>query len=36
MYVIFLLITPHLLATAAHRGWKGILLASGSIWLLAP
>jgi hypothetical protein len=35
MYVIFLLITPHLLATAAHRGWKGILLASGSVWLLA-
>ncbi len=35
MYVIFLLITPFLLATAAHRGWKGILLASGSVWLLA-
>jgi hypothetical protein len=34
-YVIFLLITPFLLATAAHRGWKGILLASGSVWLLA-
>ena len=35
MYVIFLLITPFLLATAAYRGWKGILLASGSVWLLA-
>jgi hypothetical protein len=35
MYVIFLLITPHLLATVANRGWKGILLASGSVWLLA-
>jgi hypothetical protein len=35
MYVIFLLITPFLLAIAAHRGWKGILLASGSVWLLA-
>ena len=35
MYVIFLLITPFLLATAAHRGWKGMLLASGSVWLLA-
>ena len=27
MYVIFLLITPFLLAIAAHRGWIGILLA---------
>jgi hypothetical protein len=35
MYVIFLLITPSLLAIAAHRAWKGILLASGSVWLLA-
>jgi hypothetical protein len=35
MYVVFLLITPFLLAIAAHRGWKGILLASGSVWLLA-
>ena len=35
MYVIFLLITPFLLAIAARRGWKGILLASGSVWLLA-
>ena len=35
MYVIFLLITPFLLPIAAHRGWKGILLASGSVWLLA-
>jgi hypothetical protein len=35
MYVIFLLITPLLLPIAAHRGWKGILLASGSVWLLA-
>jgi len=35
MYVIFLLITPFLLAIAAHRGWKGILLASGSVWLFA-
>jgi hypothetical protein len=35
IYVIFLLITPFLLAIAAHRGWKGILLASGSVWLLA-
>jgi hypothetical protein len=35
MYVIFLLITPFLLPIAARRGWKGILLASGSVWLLA-
>jgi hypothetical protein len=35
MYVIFLLITPFLLAIAAQRGWKGILLASGAVWLLA-
>jgi hypothetical protein len=35
MYVIFLLITPFLLTIAAHRRWNGILLASGSVWLLA-
>jgi hypothetical protein len=35
MYVIFLLATPFLLGIAARRGWKGILLTSGSVWLLA-
>jgi hypothetical protein len=35
IYVIFMLITPYLLALAARRGWNAILLASGSIWLLA-
>jgi hypothetical protein len=35
MYVIFLLITPFLLAITVHRRWKCILLASGSVWLLA-
>jgi hypothetical protein len=35
MYVIFLLITPSLLDIATHRGWKSILLASGSVWFLA-
>jgi hypothetical protein len=35
MYVIFLLITPFLLAIAVNRGWKGILLTSGSVWFLA-
>ncbi|MCU1247011.1 MAG: OpgC protein [Edaphobacter sp.] len=34
MYVIFLLIAPFLLAIAARRGWKNILLAGGSVWLL--
>ncbi|HTD96904.1 MAG TPA: OpgC domain-containing protein, partial [Edaphobacter sp.] len=35
LYVIFLLITPYLLAIASRRGWNAILLVSGSIWLLA-
>jgi len=35
MYMIFLLMTPYLLVIAARRGWKGILLGSGFIWLLA-
>ena len=35
MYVIFLLMTPYLLAIAARRGWRGILMGSGLIWLLA-
>jgi hypothetical protein len=35
MYVIFLLMTPYLLAIAARRGWRGILMGSGVIWLLA-
>nr|WP_255551389.1 OpgC domain-containing protein [Granulicella sp. dw_53] len=35
MYVIFLLITPYVLAIAARRGWKEILYASGAVWLLA-
>src|ERR1700751_807925 len=35
MYVIFLLITPSLLSLASRRGWKGIMLPSGSVWLLA-
>jgi hypothetical protein len=35
MYVIFMLITPYLLAIAARRGWNAILMVSGLIWLLA-
>jgi len=35
LYVIFLVITPYLLAIAARRGWRLILLTSGLIWLLA-
>jgi hypothetical protein len=35
MYVIFLLITPYVLAIAAKRGWNLLLGASGLIWILA-
>jgi hypothetical protein len=35
IYVIFMLVTPYLLAIAARRGWNAILFVSGSIWLLA-
>jgi hypothetical protein len=35
MYMIFLLATPYLLALAARRGWRGILIGSGTVWLLA-
>ena len=35
MYVIFLLISPYVLAVAARRGWKLLLTASGLVWLLA-
>ena len=35
MYVIFLLISPYVLAIAARRGWRLLLAASGLIWLLA-
>jgi peptidoglycan/LPS O-acetylase OafA/YrhL len=35
MYVIFLLISPYVLAIAARRGWNLLLTISGYIWLLA-
>jgi hypothetical protein len=35
MYVTFIVITPTILSLAARRGWNGILVLSGSIWLLA-
>jgi hypothetical protein len=35
MYMIFLLTTPYLLALAVRRGWRGILIGSGTVWLLA-
>jgi len=35
MYVTFLFFTPLLLKAAVRFGWKRILLASGSLWLLA-
>jgi hypothetical protein len=35
MYVIFLLMTPYILGFASRRGWGGILIASGVVWVLA-
>jgi hypothetical protein len=35
IYILFMFATPPLLLFAAHRGWKWILIASGSLWLLA-
>jgi hypothetical protein len=35
MYVIFLLLSPYVLAIAARRGWNLLLAASGMVWLLA-
>ena len=35
MYVTFLFFTPLVLSAAVRFGWRKILLASGSVWLLA-
>jgi hypothetical protein len=35
MYVTFLLLTPYILGVAVRKGWNGILLVSGIIWVLA-
>ena len=35
MYVTFLFFTPMVLSAAVRHGWRWILLASGTIWLLA-
>ncbi len=35
MYVIFLLLTPYILAFAARRSWNLLLAASGFLWALA-
>lgn len=35
MYVIFLFLTPLLLSAALRFRWRNVLLASGSVWLLA-
>lgn len=35
IYIAFMVATPPLLIFAARRGWGWILMASGSIWLLA-
>jgi hypothetical protein len=35
MYVIFLFFTPLILSAAVRFGWKKVLPASGSVWLMA-
>jgi hypothetical protein len=35
MYVLFLLLSPLVLYVATRRGWRPILIASWSVWLLA-
>ena len=35
MYVVFMLITPLVLGSVERWGWRRVLLASGSIWILA-
>ena len=35
MYVIFLVLSPYILAFAARRGWKLLLTLSSIIWILA-
>ncbi|HEX5230007.1 MAG TPA: OpgC domain-containing protein [Bryobacteraceae bacterium] len=35
MYVIFMLLTPVVMASARRWGWRWVLLASATIWLLA-
>lgn len=35
MYVLFMIITPLLIEMAGRYGWGCVLIASGSIWLLA-
>ena len=35
MYVIFLLLTPFILTMAVRKGWNGVLILSGAVWLLA-
>jgi len=35
IYILFMFATPPLLLFAARRGWRWILIGSGSLWLLA-
>jgi hypothetical protein len=35
MYIVFMLLTPLAIRTAERWGWRAVLAASGSIWLLA-
>lgn len=35
MYIIFLFLTPLVLSAAVRFGWRKVLLASGSVWVMA-
>jgi hypothetical protein len=35
MYIIFLFLTPLVFSAAVRFGWKKVLLASGSVWVMA-
>jgi hypothetical protein len=35
MYVVFMILTPLIIGSVERWGWRRVLLASGSIWLLA-
>jgi hypothetical protein len=35
MYIVFMLLTPLLMRIAERWGWRWVIVASGSIWLLA-
>lgn len=35
MYIVFIFLTPLVVSAAMRIGWRNVLLASGSVWLLA-